>query len=503
MNRLITVSRAARLAGVTRAALQKRIRGGELTTFEGMLDVADLLQVYPQTETEDNSMIERVDQIMEAAVSKVVLREVRVPDIEIMAERMALVSSELAQAKVVMNRQQSLVDDIEIKLSDLVKQYPGDENYKELQSWITSLRRERVKPHVVLERITARHAFLRIMAADVKVLPSGHEFLVEGKDSILEAALNSGCNLAYGCSDGSCGLCKTTVISGKVKRIATSICELSEQERNSGVVLMCCNTAITDLVIKADEAIIADDIPQQKITARVKAIDPAGESVSVVRLQTPVHKRLRFLAGQSVVLQTGDSPGYEMPVASCPCHETYLEFHVPLGNGFDIAASLSNALANSDPVLIEGPTSGFTLLEDSHKPIICIAWDLGFAPIKSLIEHAMALDITESMHLYRVSTGATAHYMNNLCRSWADALDEFRYTPLTVDDGRQGVGESWSPEAVHAQLQQVIADYPEFDNYNIYIAGPGRVIDAAAELFISQGVEESCLFRERLPEGCC
>ena len=47
MPRLITLSRAARLVGVKRGALQKKIQQGELRTFEGELLLADLLRVEP------------------------------------------------------------------------------------------------------------------------------------------------------------------------------------------------------------------------------------------------------------------------------------------------------------------------------------------------------------------------------------------------------------------------------------------------------------------------
>ena len=47
---LITLSRAARLVGVKRGTLQKKIQQGELRTFEGELLLSDLLQAYPQTE---------------------------------------------------------------------------------------------------------------------------------------------------------------------------------------------------------------------------------------------------------------------------------------------------------------------------------------------------------------------------------------------------------------------------------------------------------------------
>lgn len=46
MTQLLSLSRSARLAGVTRAEIQRRIRRGELTTFEGEIAVSDLLRVF-------------------------------------------------------------------------------------------------------------------------------------------------------------------------------------------------------------------------------------------------------------------------------------------------------------------------------------------------------------------------------------------------------------------------------------------------------------------------
>ena len=61
------------------------------------------------------------------------------------------------------------------------------------------------------------------MTAHVRLLPSQHEFFVEGNDTVLEAALRSGLALDYGCSGGNCGLCKAKVLSGQVKRHAHTI----------------------------------------------------------------------------------------------------------------------------------------------------------------------------------------------------------------------------------------------------------------------------------------
>lgn len=55
-NRHLSLSMAARLVGVKRVALQKRIQAGEISTFEGALSLQELLKAYPQTELEDNTV---------------------------------------------------------------------------------------------------------------------------------------------------------------------------------------------------------------------------------------------------------------------------------------------------------------------------------------------------------------------------------------------------------------------------------------------------------------
>ena len=94
---------------------------------------------------------------------------------------------------------------------------------------------------------------------------------------------------------------------------------------------MCCNTAVGDLVIEAREAHSAADMPLQSIEARVKSVSPIADDIRLLHLQTPRSNRLRFLAGQSVSL---DAPrrveGVVYPVASCPCDERNLQFHIRL-----------------------------------------------------------------------------------------------------------------------------------------------------------------------------
>jgi CDP-4-dehydro-6-deoxyglucose reductase len=274
MPRLITLSRAARLVGVKRGALQKKIQQGGLRTFEGELLLADLLQAYPQTRVEDTSMLERVEHIMEQAVNKIVRPEDDAPDTSTLAARILVLGQELAQARQDARRYLNLVEQLERKLEELATSDEGTQAqvFSTLRDWFQQAVAAAQTPDEVSE-IIAKEAFLRVMAAQVRILPSGHEFFIEGSDSILEAGLRSGLALDYGCSNGNCGRCKAKVVSGQVKKIAAHDYVLSETEKGLGYILTCSNTAVTDIVLEAEEALGSRDIPRQEIDIRVRKVD--------------------------------------------------------------------------------------------------------------------------------------------------------------------------------------------------------------------------------------
>ena len=70
MPRHLNLAKAARLAGVSRQELQARIRAGEISTFEGEVDVDALARLYPDVRPEESAVLERVRRLQERAVSK-------------------------------------------------------------------------------------------------------------------------------------------------------------------------------------------------------------------------------------------------------------------------------------------------------------------------------------------------------------------------------------------------------------------------------------------------
>jgi len=399
------------------------------------------------------------------------MRERLLPSSEVLVARLSELSRERAQIQAQLEHYRAIVEQLQAKLRE-----PGDA--AGLLDWL----RQRLESAAQGgQPLLAQESFLRIMSARVQVKPSGREFFIDGNDGLLEAALRSGLSFDYGCSAGSCGKCKARILSGQTHRTRHSDYALTATEKNAGVVLMCCHTALTDLVIEAREAHGAADMPLQTIEARIKSVTPLGDDVRLLHLQTPRSNRLRFLAGQSASLSLADGISTSVPIASCPCDDRNLQFHIRRSAADAFAERVFGGLKGVDCVRIDGPRGQFVLSEESHRPLVFIAGESGFAPIKSLIEHAMALDAAETLHLYWVASGERGHYLDNLCRAWSDALDNFRYDPLTLDC-------AWSPEAVKRLLLPVLKNHPGLEDCDVYVAGSGSLANAAEYLLLDRGL---------------
>jgi CDP-4-dehydro-6-deoxyglucose reductase len=482
MPRLITLSRAARLVGVKRGALQKRIQAGELRTFEGELLLSDLLHAYPQASVEDTSMIERVEQIMEQAVNKIIRPPEDTPDT--LAARILVLGQELGEARRQARRYKALAADLQKKFDELA---PTDDKtqaqaFSTLKKWFLQVLETIETPEEESGTI-AKEAFLRVMAAQVRILPSGHEFFIESTDSITEAGLRGGLALNYGCSNGNCGLCKCKVVSGQVKKIKPHDYVLTETEKGLGYILACSNTAVTDVVLEADEALGSRDIPAQNIDIKIKKIEQPDERIILVHARTPRTSRLRFLAGQYLSLEIEGVPAQDCSIASCPCDDMNLQFHIPNIGSNEFSEALLNSARPNSCITINGPLGDFTLNEDSPRSLVFIAGDAGFGPIKSLIEHAMALDTAEKISLYWITSPGNSHYLGNLCRSWDDALDNFSYTAMKATDAR----------SAEQLLPDIISDLGDVASLDYYVCLPGELLDMAEKFLLNSGVPASQL----------
>jgi CDP-4-dehydro-6-deoxyglucose reductase len=476
MRHFLPLSRVTKLVGISRHALQELIRSGSLDTFDGMVEMNELLRAFPEAQWDDDAEFRRITEIKEKAFGKRVF-ERALPDKEVLAARLFELGNEYAATKALLMHYSNVLSWLDEKIDEIEEGQSVETRHAlhVLRAFIVRHLAEIPPDAAKVQAMIAQERILKIMSAHVTIKPSGHEFFVESNDTLLEAALRAGVSLNYGCSNGNCGECRARLISGEIKKVHAHDYVLSQAEKDTGVFLLCSCAAVNDVVIEANVA-GAQDIQVQLLNAKIKSVEVFNPHLAALHLLAPRSQRLRFLAGQSVQLWAQGKSG-RYAIASCPCEERHIEIHVLRNPDDAFSELLYGGLKANDSIEVEGPYGEFVLEESSTRPIIFLAFGAGFAPIKSLIQHAMSLDLAESMDLHWLDDG-TGHYQNNLCRAWADALDNFTYIPHAQDTD------------VEKTLENIAGDYPDLHRFDVYASGTASQLQVARELFLKHGLPE-------------
>jgi len=473
----LNLARAAHLIGVPRATLQRMIRNGELEALDGFVSVQDLQRAFPEAALDDAGAGERVEKIRREAFGRRV-RERLLPSQEVLAQRLLAQSQELADLQRSASAYHTLVVETLARLRGLgAAGSPLGAVADEMEAGLKKILG--AEPAGALD---AMANLLGVVSAQVTLRPSGRTFLVEGQDSILQAGVKAGARFAYGCGSGNCGLCKARIVSGETRRIGPADYPLSAQEKEQGYQLLCAHTAVTDVVIETLEAASPEELPEQHVEAKVRAVTPLAADTLLLHLQTPRSARLRFFAGQAVTLGLATAEGdvtATLPLASCPCDERNLHFHIGRDPGDALASALfTGKVGVGATINLRGPIGRFVLAGDEARPLLMFACDLGFAPVKSLIEHALAAEEVESISLYWLAGRADGHYLANQCRAWAAAFDQFAYVPEAADE---------VAAAGRALAQRAIAEDADWRAREVFVAGPQGFVDEVSWVLAEAG----------------
>ena len=316
----------------------------------------------------------------------------------------------------------------------------------------------------------------------VTLQPSGHEFEVESGEAILAAALRQGFVLPYGCRNGACGSCKGRILEGRVDYGTYQEKALPEKEKAEGKALFCQARPLTDLVLEARTIGAVKDIPIKTLPCRVQKIERLADDVIVLYLKLPANERLQFLAGQYLEFLLRDGTRRSFSMANPPHDDELIQLHVRHVPGGSFTDHVFGKMKERDILRFEGPHGTFFLREDSDKPIVFVASGTGFAPIKSVIEHALAEGVKRPMTLYWGGRRPKDLYLNALPRKWAAEHPEFRYVPVISDALPE---DAWTGRTgfVH---RAVMEDFPDLSGHQVYACGVPVMVDAARSDFVAR-----------------
>lgn len=329
------------------------------------------------------------------------------------------------------------------------------------------------------------------MSYQITVQPSGATYTSEADETLLEAALRQGLIMPYGCKDGACGACKGTVKAGTVDLGRYQAHALTAEDIEAGKVLFCTGKATSDLTIENRQMIRMGDIQIKTMPGRVEKLDKVAPDVIELHLRLPASEKFQFHAGQYIDFLLKDGKRRSYSLANAPEKEGVLELHIRLVPGGLFTEQVFGTMKVKDILRFEGPHGGFFLREESSKPVILLASGTGFAPIKSIVEHALAQGSRRPLHIYWGCRKQADLYMNALPEDWAAKYPHIQYTPVLSEPEAGWTGRTGF---VH---QAVITDYPTLAGHQVYACGAPVMIDAARQDFTSRcGLPEEEFFSD-------
>lgn len=317
------------------------------------------------------------------------------------------------------------------------------------------------------------------MSHRITIKPSGHVFSAEPGETVLQAALREGFPLPYGCRNGACGTCKGKIIQGTVDFGSHNEDTLTEMEKQAGMALFCCALPLSELVIECREIGAIRDIKVKTLPCRVHKLERVAPNVMVISLKLPTNERLQFLAGQYIDILMKNGKRRSFSLANAPHDDELLQLHVRNYLGGTFAEHVFTRMKERDILRFEGPLGTFFLREDSDKPIIFVASGTGFAPVKSILEHAFHIrnlrGSERQMVLYWGNRTKADLYLADLVGSWQQKHDNFTFIPV-LSEALQTDNWSGRTGLVH---QAVLEDFDSLAGYQVYACGTPAMVEAA------------------------
>jgi CDP-4-dehydro-6-deoxyglucose reductase len=331
---------------------------------------------------------------------------------------------------------------------------------------------------------------------NVRIEPHARTLRVSAAQPLLEAALAAGLNLPHSCKSGHCASCRARLLAGEVRYPGARPLGITAEEEQAGYLLLCQARAVSDLTVEARLIAGVADVEIKTLPCRIAALNPLAPDVMQVLLRLPAVERLPFHAGQylDVLLEGGQRRSFS--IASPPHDSELLELHVRRVAGGGFTERLFGGGTDTEPPLrvgsllrIEGPVGQFSYRAGT-APVIMIAGGTGFAPLKSMLRHALETGGERRIHLYWGARHLKDVYEQQRVLGWLGRYPQLSFTVV--------LSQAAPEEAAHVRTgwvhEAVLADYPDLTGFEVYTAGPPAMIEAIRASFPPHGLDPGGLY---------
>lgn len=325
----------------------------------------------------------------------------------------------------------------------------------------------------------------------VTIKPANYTIIVENDETVLDAALRQDYDFPYDCYSGTCATCCGKILSGKV-HYEHEIFGIEPEDVAAGKALFCSAKPLSDLVIEMDNVIGPEILPTKKLCCDVSQVNDLTSSVKQVLLTPSEGEKLIYRAGQYLEIILSDSEHRPFSIANSPVDASMLELHIRHQPENEATRRIIDEIENKKQLTVSMPHGRSIYHKQPQSPIILLAGGTGFAPIKAIIENALAEGMKQPMHLYWGVSTLVDLYMLSLPQRWAEHVPNFHFTPVLS----QPKPETQWQGKTGMVYDAVLSDYNDLSDFQVYAAGPAEMVFLALNEFQKLGFNKAFMYSD-------
>jgi benzoate/toluate 1,2-dioxygenase reductase subunit len=307
-------------------------------------------------------------------------------------------------------------------------------------------------------------------------------------EKVLDAAFRAKINLPMDCSDGVCGTCKCRAESGSYDLGDDYIEDaLSEDEKDSGMVLTCQMVPESDCVIAVPASSTACKTEQSRFAATVSKVQAHNDAAVVLELDVDANAPV-FLPGQYVNIDVPGSGQHRSYSFSSAPGESTVSFLIKRITG-GVMSTWLDAAHPGDKLELTGPLGSF-YLRAVERPLLFLAGGTGLAPFLSMLEVLARAHSQQHIHLiYGVTRDLDLVQVAEI-EAYVAQLPNFSYATVVADVESPHPRKGWVTQHMTAQA---LND----GNVDVYLCGPPPMVDAVRKYFDDSGVVPNSFHYEK------
>lgn len=312
-------------------------------------------------------------------------------------------------------------------------------------------------------------------------------------ETIYDALKRQGYHLRVSCRNGVCEICEVQLLQGEIRqRYPEKHLKLEKQKNQKPEAVFACTCMpLSDVRVNIEGLKCPGELSVKKLLCDITANEKLNHDVYRIRLRMPATASMsaEYFAGQYLDIYLPDGQKASFSIGSAPDAGRDLELHIRHVPDSELSTAILDHLLNEKTVEIELPKGDCYLQAhsiDADTRLIMAAASTGFAQIKSVVEHLLANQFSNQIHIYWGARVEEDMYLEKLPEQWAAEHPNVHFEPVVSEpekspgwNGRTGL----LPEAI-------LEDFSDFDDVEIFTSGSPAMVYALLDACEARGFKE-------------